>query len=46
MYVCLFMFVCLPEFLDVGRDPGQAVDPVQDPVLFDEFRAALDDLRN
>lgn len=35
-----------PEFLDVGGDPRQPVDPIHHPVFLDEFGAALDDLRD
>lgn len=34
----------LPEFLDVGGDPGEPVDPIHNAVLLDELRAALEDL--
>lgn len=34
----------LPEFLDVGGDPGEAVDAVHNAVLLDELRAALEHL--
>jgi len=30
------------QFLDVGRDAGQAVDPVHDAVALDELGAALE----
>ena len=35
-----------PELLYVGRDAGQPVNTVDDPVLFDEFRAAFQHHRN
>lgn len=34
----------LPEFLDVGGDPGKPVYPVHNAVLLDELSAALEDL--
>ena len=30
-----------PEFLYIGRDPGQPVDAVDDPVLLEELTADL-----
>lgn len=35
-----------PQFLDVGRDSRQPVDPVPDAVLLYEFTAALHNLRH
>lgn len=33
-----------PQLLDVGGDPRQAVYPIHDAMLLDEFSAALEDL--
>ena len=40
------VFCYVPEPLDVGRDPRDAVDPVREAVLLHESGAAQQDVRD